>query len=263
MKPDFIITCLGLFLIILVALMIGRSINIEGFEYLNDFNVEITNLKTNSINLINFLNSSKNDKISSDVNNLLTNVKAYVSEADIAQINSGQEVVFLNALEDMRKYISNISIINDNSFKNLKQQINGNIFKITNIVNDNINNYNLPIEMRQLLGKIWWDCTKVYDLISDDNLANEFKISSEMVTYYLSPKTFIFSAEYIGKPNDNANTKYVYLINSLEDKVEKVHQKEPSAIDSNKSTILTDLSNLKTYVKTGTFATQATTALTK
>lgn len=258
-KPTFIITCLGLFLIIVVALMIGGSSNIEGFEYLKDFNEQFDDLKKNSNDLIDIFNNLKKTQNSDDVKDSIANIQSFISESDISQIISGKELEFLKALEYFRIYVSEISFQNNDEIKQLKSKINKNIYKITNIVNDNLNNYNLPIEMRQLLGKIWWDCTKAHDLISDDKLADEFKISYEMVTYYLSPKTFIFSANSIGKPEDEINKKYAHLIKSLEDTVKKVHNKEPSAM-ADKSTIETDLDNLKTYVKTGNFPTPLTTA---
>ena len=262
-KPTFIITCLGLFLIILVALIIGsESSNVEGFEYLTDLNNQLKYLKRNSNDLIAILNSLNQTKKSNDVQNSITNIQSFISESDISQIISGKEPDFLKALEDFRIYVSDISVQNNKkTIRQLKKKINKHIFKITNIVNDNLNNYNLPIELRQLLGKIWWDCTKAYDLISDDNdkLADEFKISYEMVTYYLSPKTFIIDSSNIGNPNDEVNKGYVYLIDSLLTNIDNVYNKEPSAM-VDRSIIETDLDNLKTYVKTGNFPTPLTTA---
>lgn len=261
-KPTFIITCLGLFLIILVALIIGsESSNTEGFEYLSYLNNQLKYLKQNSDELMAILNSLDQTEKSNEVKYSIENIQSFISESDISQIISGKEPDFLKALDDFRIYVSEISVQNNEIIRQLKKKINTDIFKITNIINDNLNNYNLPIELRQLLGKIWWDCTKAYDLISDDNdkLADEFKISYEMVTYYLSPKTFIIDSSNIGNPNDEVNKGYVYLIDSLLTNIDNVYNKEPSAM-VDKYTIETDLDNLKTYVKTGNFPTPLTTA---
>ena len=120
------------------------------------------------------------------------------------------------------------------------------------MIMDNINNNDLPVELRKLLGKIWWRCTKIYKLVSDINLATDFKNSYESVTYYVTPNAFIIDSSEIGK-NNHTKKQYLSFINILREKINLVYIDGKAMSESDKQTLDRDLANLESYMNTGYF----------
>ncbi len=264
-NPDFVITCLGLFLIIIIALIIGNSHEVEGFEYIKDFKTYFNNLSKRVNNLKYKLTKIEKKDINQTISTLYNiGILKFISKNNIIQIEPGKEQDFLNGLDALNKYISDdssINMINDTKIKNNVQNMKKDIRKLTHLVTDTINNYNLPIELRQHLDIIWWDCTQIYDNIKNNTnfekkITDEFKMSYELVTYYLSSKTFIIKQTDIGKPQYQANEKYIYFIKVLKDKLNIIYEKDKTSITSdNKNKIEVALYNLKGYIETGKFPT--------
>jgi hypothetical protein len=112
----------------------------------------------------------------------------------------------------------------------------------------------LPVELRKLLGKIWWHCTKIHKLISDINLATDFKNSYKSVTYYVTPSAFIIESSDIGNTKNNrTRQQYLSFINILREKINLVYIDGKAMSESDKKILDFDLASLESYMNTGKF----------
>ena len=252
-KSDFLITCLGLFLIIIVALIIGNADNTEGFEFIGDFNKNMNNLNNN----MNAINAHLNPYQRQQLTDLLKIINDHTSRNNRNQLNIKHEEDkdFLLALNNFQIQLDLIPSTNNPTLKKLQRKNIKIVNKINDMIMDNINNNNLPVELKELLGKIWWHCTKIKKLISDRNLAIDFKNSYKSVTYYVTPSAFIIESSDIGNTKKN-HTKQQYLsfINILREKINLVYQNDKKAMsESDKKILDRDLANLESYMNTGYF----------
>ena len=132
MKPDFVITCLGLFLIIVVALIIGNPSEIEGFSYSQDF-------ETNYVNLNNYINNIKkysNQTQKSSIDTLWNEIAKHVSNTctnGITYIIFGREQQFVDALNNIDNYAKLINI-NVKEVRDLQSSIANAIAEIKEII---------------------------------------------------------------------------------------------------------------------------------
>lgn len=249
-KSDFIITCLGLFLIIIVALLIGNVDNAEGFEFIGDFNTKMGNFNYN----VNEIKKQLPPAQSQHLTDLQKSINAHTSRNNINQINIKyeEEKDFLTALNNFQIQLDLIPSTNNKQLKKLQKRNINIVNKINDMIMDNINNNDLPVELRKLLGKIWWRCTKIYKLVSDINLATDFKNSYESVTYYVTPNAFIIDSSEIGK-NNHTKKQYLSFINILREKINLVYIDGKAMSESDKQTLDRDLANLESYMNTGYF----------
>lgn len=255
-KLDFVITCLGLFLIIIVALIIGNANNAEGFEFIGDFNTKMTNLKSNMIEINKQLTAFEIQQLT----NLWKDVEKYTSvnnptSTQIININYDENKEFLLTLNKFQTQLDLIQSTNKPILKELQKKNIGIVNDINDMVMDNMNNNNLPIELRKLLGKIWWNCTKIHKLISVNDLAKDFKNAYESVTYYVDDRAFIMESSDIGNTKDNySKTQYLSFVKILREKINLVYQNDKKAMsDSDKQILDFDLARLESYMKTGKF----------
>jgi hypothetical protein len=252
-KSDFLITCLGLFLIIIVALIIGNADNTEGFEFIGDFNTNMNNLKNN----MNAINAHLNPYQRQQLTDLRKIINDHTSRNNRNQLNIKHEgdKDFLLALNNFQIQLDLIPSTNNPTLKKLQRKNIKFVNKINDTIMDNINNNNLPVELRKLLGKIWWHCTKIKKLISDRNLAIDFKNSYKSVTYYVTPSAFIIESSDIGNTKKkHTRQQYLSFINILREKINLVYQTDKKAMsESDKQTLDRDLANLESYMNTGYF----------
>jgi hypothetical protein len=252
-KSDFLITCLGLFLIIIVALLIGNADNAEGFEFIGDLNTNMNNLN-NNMNAINAHLNPYQLKQLTDLRKIINN-HTYRNNRNQINIKHEEDKDFLLALNNFQMQLDLIPSTNNRTLKNLQRKNIKIVNKINDIVMDNINNSNLPLELRILLGKIWWHCKKIRKLISDRTLAKDFKNSYKSVTYYVTPKAFIIESSDIGNTKKtHTREQYLSFINILREKINLVYQTDKKAMsESDKLILERDLANLESYMNTGKF----------
>jgi hypothetical protein len=254
-KVDFVITCLGLFLIIIVALIIGNVSNTEGFEFIGDFNTKMANLKSNMNKINVHLTAAEKDNLT----NLLKNVDKYTSTnkpTSISQININhdEEKDFLIALNAVQTQLDLVPSTKKPILQELQKNNRIIVNDINDMVLDNLNNRNLPVELRKLLGKIWWNCTKIQKLISDKNLAEDFKNAYKSVTYYVTPRAFVMESSDIANTSDShTKVQYLSFVKILREKINLVYLDGKSMTESDKQTLERDLSNLEAYMNTGKF----------
>ena len=255
-KLDFVITCLGLFLIIIVALIIGNLSNTEGFEFIGDFNKKMEIFKSN----INKINAYLTPAEIQNLTNLTKNVEKYTSTnkpTSISQININhdEEKDFLLALNAVQTQIDLVPSTKKPILQELQKNNRIVVNDINDIVLDNLNNRNLPVELRKLLSKIWWNCTKIHKLISDNNLAEDFKNAYKSVTYYVTPRAFIMESSDIGNTaNSHTKVQYLSFVKILREKIDLVYKDHKKAMtDDDKETLARDLANLESYMNTGKF----------
>jgi len=252
-KVDFVITCLGLFLIIIVALLIGNVDNTEGFEFIDDFNTKMEILRSNIIEIKTHLSNAEKQNLT----DLWRDVKKHTSKNNLnhRNIKYEEDKEFLLALNMFQKQLDSIPSTNKPRLTQLKKNNIIIVNDINDMVMDNMNNKNLPIELRKLLGKIWWHCTKIRKLVSDNNLATDFENSYKSVTYYVTPSAFIMESSDIGNTSDNhTRQQYLSFINILREKINLVYQNDKKAMsESDKQILDFDLASLESYINTGKF----------
>ena len=255
-KLDFVITCLGLFLIIIVALIIGNANTTEGFEFIGDFNTKMTILKSNMNEINKYLTAADIEESKKmwkkiEEHTYVNNQTSIPS----TNINYDEENDFLLALNNFQTQIYSIPNINKPTLKEFQQKNLIIVNEINDIVMDNMNNHNLPIELRKLLGKIWWNCTKIQQLISDNKLASDFKNAYKSVTYYITDRAFIMeSSDIANTQNSYTKIQYLSFIKILREKLNLVYQNDKKAMsESDKQILDFDLANLESYMNTGKF----------
>ena len=255
-KLDFVITCLGLFLIIIVALIIGNANNAEGFEFIGDFNKKMADLEFNVFEIKKHLSDAEIQQLT----DLWKNVKKHTSKhnqtsTQIINIDYDEYKEFLLTLNKFQTQLDLIQSTNKPILKELQKKNIGIVNDINDMVMDNMNNNNLPIELRKLLGKIWWNCTKIHKLISVNDLAKDFKNAYESVTYYVDNKAFIMESSDIGNTKDNySKTQYLSFVKILREKINLVYQNDKKAMsDSDKQNLDYKLARLESHMKTGKF----------
>ena len=94
MKPDFLIICLGLFLIIILALMIGNYSKSEGFEFIGDLNANLAKLGNNITQIQKHLDTTQKRNL----NDLIMEINKYINYGSSANIKFDKESSFLTAL---------------------------------------------------------------------------------------------------------------------------------------------------------------------
>ena len=192
-KLDFVIICLGLFLIIIVALMIGSNDTLEGFAnkeeyYKTNFNTYYDKLKSEFKN-INDVKQNFESSVAVYINTSKKNVDSIISE---------KETDFIGALINFNKFVNDNLQIS----KEKKGNINKNIFNLLNLVKDKFDtNVKLPTIIKRQLSLLWWECTKIYNSITNEtDNATKFKKSYELATNYVL--TDSFNAKQVGEADD-------------------------------------------------------------
>jgi hypothetical protein len=258
MKPDFLIICLGLFLIIILALMIGNYGKSEGFEFIGDLNANFAKLGNNITQIQKHLDKTQ----SQNLNDLIMEINKYINYGSSANIKFDKESSFLTALNIFQTQLELIPSTNKKELQDLQKSTGIIVNNITTLVNENVKNDSLPLELRKLLGQIWWNCTQIQSSISDRELAKDFKNSYNGVTFYIEPSAFIVdSSDIANAKNIYARKQYLSSVKILRERINLVYQNDVGKKESDKAMkekdklkIESDLSNLESYMNTGKFA---------
>jgi hypothetical protein len=184
----------------------------------------------------------------------IINDHTYRNNRNQINIKHEEDKDFLLALNNFQIQLDLIPSTNTPRLKELQKKNIVIVNEINDMIMDNINNNNLPVELRKLLGKIWWHCTKIHKLISDINLATDFKNSYKSVTYYVTPSAFIIESSDIGNTkNNHTRQQYLSFINILREKINLVYIDGKAMSESDKKILDFDLASLESYMNTGKF----------